>query len=271
MRWNAEARKALSRVPFFVRHKVKRRIEEEAAGRGDALVTIKHVRDSQKNFVDRMEEEVQGYRVETCFGQGGCSNRALECDGLAEQLEGRLSGRDLKNFLRKKVGGPLKMHHEFRISISDCPNACSRPQIVDLGLIGASEPEISGEPCSDCGSCIDVCRENAILLEDDSPRIDKDRCLCCGQCIRACPTGTLQAGRKGYRILAGGKLGRHPRLAKELTGICSVDDAVAIADQCLDFYLDHCRNGERFGAILEREGEGKLRAKLERKRKTSNI
>ena len=35
------------------------------------------------------------------------------------------------------------MHHEFRVSLSACPNACSRPQIVDIGLIGAVTPVLT--------------------------------------------------------------------------------------------------------------------------------
>jgi dissimilatory sulfite reductase (desulfoviridin) alpha/beta subunit len=44
--------------------------------------------------------------------------------------------------LKKIVRGSLRIHHEFRISISDCPNACSRPQITDIGLIGACHPVV---------------------------------------------------------------------------------------------------------------------------------
>ncbi|MDO8957596.1 MAG: hypothetical protein Q7W38_12220 [Deltaproteobacteria bacterium] len=31
MKWNAEANEAISKVPFFVRKRVRRRVEEEAA------------------------------------------------------------------------------------------------------------------------------------------------------------------------------------------------------------------------------------------------
>ena len=63
----------------------------------------------------------------------------------------------------------MKMHHEFRVSISDCPNACSRPQIADLGLIGARRPRVTDETCSQCGACVEVCREEAISLREGNP------------------------------------------------------------------------------------------------------
>lgn len=125
--------------------------------------------------------------------------------------------------MEEKVQGPLKMHHEFRVSLSTCPNACSRPQIVDFGIIGALRPEISAKPCTRCGACVEACQEKAILLEEspDGPVIDFDRCLACGQCLKVCPTKALAEGAKGYRVLVGGKLGRHPQLGRELSGIHS--------------------------------------------------
>jgi dissimilatory sulfite reductase (desulfoviridin) alpha/beta subunit len=199
-----------------------------------------------------MEDEVKGFQVETCFGPTGCPKRAVIFDGLPQKLEKKLLKRNLKEFLKKRVKGPLKMHHEFRISVSDCPNACSRPQIVDVGLIGACRPELSIKPCAQCGACVEVCRENAISLKNDAPFVDDEKCLYCGQCIQLCPTGTLKEAESGYRIFVGGKLGRHPRLATELPGIYQPEDALVIVDRCVDHYQHHCLKGERFGEILER-------------------
>jgi dissimilatory sulfite reductase (desulfoviridin) alpha/beta subunit len=255
MRWTREAEQAVSRVPFFVRKRVRKRVEEETARLGELEVTLEHVRACQKRFLERMDDEVKGYQVETCFGPNGCPNRALMDDDLAPKIEARLKKRDLRSFLKERVGGPLKLHHEFRISISDCPNGCSRPQIVDVGLIGARKPRVSTEnACSQCEACVQVCRENAIALTEDGPVIHEDRCLSCGQCLAVCPTGTLEDGAKGYRVLVGGKLGRHPQLGKELCGLYAKDDALRVIDRCVDHFQAHCRAGERFGEIIERTG-----------------
>jgi dissimilatory sulfite reductase (desulfoviridin) alpha/beta subunit len=256
--WTDEAGQAISRVPFFVRKRVKKRVEEEAGRFGAKTVTVEHVRTCQQRFLKNMEEEVKGYQVETCFGPGGCPNRAVVCESLPAELEKTLSRRKLKDFLKERVQGPLKMHHEFRVSISDCPNACSRPQIVDVGLIGACVPEITERACSECGACVDSCKENAVALKDGKPILDASRCLFCGQCVRVCPTGTLREGKKGYRILLGGKLGRHPRLGEELPRIYDPDETLRVLEGCLDFYQQGCQSGERFGEILEREGRNRL-------------
>jgi dissimilatory sulfite reductase (desulfoviridin) alpha/beta subunit len=205
-----------------------------------------------------MENEIQGYHVETCFGHSGCPNRVATSDDLSQKIEKRLSGRKLKEFLRDKVKGTLKMHHEFRVSISDCPNACSRPQIVDLGLIGAMRPKISDEACTQCGACAEVCREGAISFQNGTPVLDYTKCFSCGQCLAFCLTGTLQEDIKGYRILLGGKLGRHPQLGRELPGIYGLEDTLELFERCLDNYKENCLEGERFGEVLNRTGLDRL-------------
>jgi anaerobic sulfite reductase subunit C len=256
--WTEEAKQAVSRVPFFVRKRVKKRVEEDAGRCGAKTVTLEHVHSCQQRFLKHMEDEVKGYQVETCFGPSGCPNRVIVCESLSAELEKTLSQRKLKVFLKERVEGPLKMHHEFRVSVSDCPNACSRPQIVDVGLIGACVPEISEQPCSECGACVDSCKENAVKLNDGKPLLDASRCLSCGQCIQVCPTGTLRERKKGYRILIGGKLGRHPRLGEELPRIYDPNEALHALDRCLDLYQQRCQSGERFGDILERERKDRI-------------
>lgn len=254
MNWSEEAQMAVAKVPFFVRRRVTRKVEEEALRCGAGEVLLEHVETCQKRFLNRMEEEVKGYQVETCFGQSGCPNRAVAGDDLSRRVEDRIARRDLKSFLKERVQGPLKLHHEFRVSIADCPNACSRPQIADLGLIGARRPEVSEAPCSQCGACVEVCREGAISLCAEGPAVDAAQCLSCGQCLNVCPTGTLREAARGYRIQVGGKLGRHPRLAVELPGIHDPDETLRMVDRCLDHYQRHCQRGERFGDILARVG-----------------
>ena len=254
MQWSEEAEKAVSRVPFFVRKRVRKKVEGEAGRRGASRVTMDHVDACRERFLNRMDEEVRGYQVETCFGHGGCPNRAVDCEGFVEEAENRMARADLRSFLKEKTGGPLKLHHEFRVSISDCPNACSRPQIADLGFIGACAPVINQESCTGCGACVAVCREGAISLSDDRAVVNGARCVRCGRCVGACKAGAIKDGEKGYRILLGGKLGRHPRLAEEIPGIHSADQALKILERVVEEYCRRCRKGERLGEILEEVG-----------------
>jgi len=252
MKWMPEAEEAVKKVPFFVRKRVRARVEKETAEAGKQVVSLADVKATQARYLSSMRSEIKGYQIETCFGPGGCPNRAIISDPLIDRIEGEVKKADLLGFLKRTVKGDLKFHHEFRITLADCPNACSQPQIKDIGIIGACAPVVTDAPCSMCEACVEACREDAIILnhQNEVPLIDDDLCLKCGKCVPACPTGTLTIARKGYRVQLGGKLGRHPQLAKELPGIYDENTVMKIVKDCLRFYKDNSKHGERFGQIL---------------------
>ena len=163
-----------------------------------------------------------------------------------------MQSADLLAFLKSKGITDLKFHHEFRVTMANCPNACSQPQIKDIGIISAALPAVSDEACSDCRACADICREAAISFGEDAtlPTLHSDRCVACGQCVPVCPTGTLVETIKGYRVQLGGKLGRHPQLGLELPGIYTETAVLGIVADCLDLYKKRSRRGERFGELV---------------------
>lgn len=254
MKWSASADQAMKKVPFFVRKKVRQRVEAHAGQKGKQCVELSDVTELKEKFLSKggMEKDIKGYEVSSCFGDAGCPNTANSCKALADDIEKILKEADLISFLKQNITGDLKFHHEFRVALAECPNACSRPQIVDIGIIGAAVPGLSGKPCSLCGLCVDVCDEQAIVLDDDKngPVIDFDACLACQKCIRACPTGTIVEEKTGFRVMLGGRLGRHPRLAMEIKGIHSHDEVLMVVKNCLAFYKNHSKNGRRFSHLL---------------------
>jgi anaerobic sulfite reductase subunit C len=252
MKWTPEAEDAIKKVPFFVRKKVRQRVETDAAATGKSTVGLADVKASQKRYLSRMASEVKGYQLDACFGPSGCPNRAAPADALVENIERCLRDADLLSFLKQQVGDGLKFHHEFRVTVAECPNACSQPQIKDIGIIGARAPVVTDAPCSACEACIDVCPDAAVALPagGDRPTVDVGRCLACGKCIEACPTGTIAEAQRGYKVLLGGKLGRRPRLARELPGIFTDSEVIAVIGACLEFYKSRSRGGKRFSEIL---------------------
>jgi dissimilatory sulfite reductase (desulfoviridin) alpha/beta subunit len=255
MKWMPEAEEAIKKVPFFVRKRVRARVEKEAKEEGKQVVSLADVKATQARYLTSMSSEIKGYQIETCFGPSGCPNRAIISDQLIAQIETEVEKADLLGFLEQTVKGDLKFHHEFRITLADCPNACSQPQIKDIGIIGACAPVVTDEPCSLCEACVEACKEDAILLDSEKevPIIDDSLCLKCGKCIPACPTGTLAEGQKGFRVQLGGKLGRHPQLAKELPGVYSEGQVRQIIQDCIGFYKQHSQHGKRFAQILQPE------------------
>ena len=253
MKWDTDADKAIQKVPFFVRKRVRSRVAETARAAGRNRVTMADVDITRERFLKKMDREVKGYQIDACFGAGGCPNR-ITGQNLPEKIETILKSADISGFLRKQVGENLKFHHEFRITVSDCPNACSQPQIKDIGIIGAQVPMVTENDCIRCNACVEACKENAVAMTAaaEKPEIDIELCVKCGQCARACPTGTIDTDKTGYRILLGGKLGRHPRLARELPGIYSETEVLDVVRRCIDAFKANSRNGERFGELLAR-------------------
>ncbi|OEU62856.1 MAG: sulfite reductase [Desulfobacterales bacterium PC51MH44] len=253
MKWTAEAEAAIKKVPFFVRKKVRLRVENEAAAAGKKVVLLADVNTAQARFMTKMSSEIKGYQVDTCFGLSGCPNPANNGDSLLKKIEEFLEKEDLLGFLKQRVKGDLKLHHEFKVTLAECPNACSQPQIKDIGIIGAVIPMITREECTLCEECIEACPEKCISIDrgEGVPVIDLERCLKCGQCITVCPTGTIGIQEKGFRVQLGGKLGRHPRLASELDGIFSANEVLAIVKRCIKFYKENSKNGERFAEVFK--------------------
>jgi anaerobic sulfite reductase subunit C len=252
MQWSAEAETAIKKVPFFVRKRVRARVEDEARKAGLTLITLAEVKATQQRYLSGMAAEVKGYQFDTCFGPSGCPNRIDAGPGLDQRIEALLREADLLSLLRERVGPDLKFHHELRVTLADCPNACSQPQIKDIGIIAACRPRLGAEECSGCDACAQTCHEAAVRIDPALPRplIDLARCCACGQCVRVCPTGTIEESAKGYRVLLGGKLGRHPQLARELPGIYADDTVEAIVQACLTIYRTRSTKGERLGALL---------------------
>jgi len=254
MKWSRDADRAIKKVPFFVRKKVKKKVEDFVGQKGKSSVELSDVNKLKQNFLSKggMEKDIKGYEVTTCFGGAGCPNTANSCTLLAKDIETIIEKENILSFLKKSVKGDLKFHHEFRITLSDCPNACSRPQIVDIGIIGSVLPGTSNEACSLCNACVDICDESAITLDEENvtPVIDYDQCLMCAKCIKVCPTGTIGEKEKGFRVMLGGRLGRHPRLALEVAGLQTHDEVLTIVKKSLKFYKENSKNGQRFSHIF---------------------
>ena len=196
-----------------------------------------------------LKPESTGYRIESCRR---CRNTANDTESLLHSIEILFEQEDLLGFLQQRVKGPIRVHHELRVALTDCPNACSQPQIRDVGIIGAAIPGLTSQDCTLCEACAKICREHAVQLDNSHPTIDFDQCLYCGQCAAVCPSGTIVVEKRGFRVQLGGKLGRHPQLAKELPGTFSEEEVLNIIQSGLALYKEHSKPGERFADLFTR-------------------
>ncbi len=259
MKWSPEAEAAVDRVPFFIRKKVRKKVEAHVENLGRSRVTLSDVTALKRQFLAKggMTRQIKGYDLSACFGTDGCPQVACRTSDLAADLEILLKQADILSFLQSSLGENIKFHHEFRIALCDCPNACSRPQIADIGIMGAVVPKVGDASCTGCRACIDACPDQAILLtpvsgNKETPVIDMHLCQRCGKCVQVCPSRSLELSEAGFRVFFGGRLGRHPRLALEVQGIFSHEQALALVRTCLNYYKTHSKNGQRFSHLFTR-------------------
>jgi dissimilatory sulfite reductase (desulfoviridin) alpha/beta subunit len=253
--WDGEAEKRLRRVPFFVRHRVRKKVEEEVTAAGRKLVTVADLEESKRRHLKRLSEDVKGYSLEACFGSSGCDHAVLNSSELISRLENLLESADLLTFLRSQLGERLKLHHQLRVTLADCPNCCSQPQIKDIGIIGQAQMGVAAEECTACGECETICDEAAIELSDGYMiDINQELCVQCAACARVCPNGALTIAATRYRVQVGGKLGRHPQLAVELVGGLDAGQVLDLVSQIIDFYKANASRGERLGVLINRVG-----------------
>lgn len=188
--------------------------------------------------------------LEMCRGARSCPNACLDPRPLLEGLEPLAAAAAPESPLPPADG---HHRHRFTISLSLCPNACSRPQIADIGIIGAAAPTVTTLPCAGCRECAAACPEGACRVTEDPRPVIGAACINCRQCVRACPLGTLTSGVRGYRLLLGGRLGRHPNLARELAGIHSAAETLDMIERVLSWYTPRAGEG-RLGDLMTRAG-----------------
>ncbi len=156
--------------------------------------------------------------------------------------------------LDRRFNGPRILPHKFKIALSGCSNACSRPQHNDFGALGRVEPELIDDLCTGCELCAVRCPTGAITMRGDLPRRDETKCILCGECVEACPTGAWRRARVGVSIYLGGKYGKMPRRGHLLVELYPVEEVPELVGRVLDFYAQHGRAGERLLETVERVG-----------------
>ena len=255
MKWTDEAEGAVSRVPFFIRKRVKKRVEEEAERQGSSLVTLDHVTDLPAALPPEHGSEVKGFQVEACFGPTGCPNAVVVSPDLVRKLEDNLESAEPEGFPEGEgPGSPEAAPRIPRFPVHLPQRLLPAPDRGFRDHRGLAPRSQRRTLHAVAGPVWRPARRRPSPWTEfpDRPVIDFDRCLACGQCLKVCPTGTLAEGEKGYRILLGGKLGRHPQLGRELAGIHSEEDLLAVLDRVLDHYQEYNIKGERLGEVLKR-------------------
>ena len=192
-------------------------------------------------------------RIQSCAGTESCRNAVIKNTSLIEQILSETEKVKLSKKISKGNENIIPSHRFFSVSTSFCPNACSRPQIADFGIIAASIVDVTEAKCTGCNACVESCRENAIEFPTPlNPKIISERCLHCGSCASACTAGTIVSAKTGYRIFLGGRMGRHPQFAAELPDIYDRNNVIELFNVCFGIYNDLFYSGLRFRDMILR-------------------
>ncbi len=193
------------------------------------------------------------FKIDTCAGNKGCPNSANNTSELITKMEEIAKNENLEDVIRSKIRGPVRQHYCFKVGVANCPNACSQVQITDFAVIGKVKMEINEETCINCGKCTKFCFENALIMKEGHLVFKEENCVGCGLCLKACKEGSIKIKERGFMVLAGGKLGRHPMLALEISHFASFVQTVDIFKKVVKFYKDNSVAGERLGTIFQRK------------------
>lgn len=162
------------------------------------------------------------YEVQTCRGLLGDCAFALWIDPSIVRDVEEILGAWLGPTARRNGSGEVRHHMQLKVALAACPNACTLPQIRDIGVIATLKPVRVRPVCDGCGACERACREGAIAVPDGRAELFLESCVGCGLCVRACPQETIEASPVQVRVLVGGRMGRRPRWAEPL---CQVEPA----------------------------------------------
>ena len=167
------------------------------------------------------------------------------CDtyGLSEQIHQRFY-----------VGyHAVKLPHKFKIAVGGCPNNCVKPDLNDVGIIGAWAP-VATDKCIGCGACVKACPVNACEIKDNQYVRKDDLCNSCGRCVRACKVGALEY-EGGYRMTVGGRWGKRVARGQALAHLFKTEEEVlAAVEKAILLFRDKGTAGERFADTVARIG-----------------
>jgi len=200
--------------------------------------------------------------VKFCRGTTvGCPNSLVSGQPEIEAIKSVLMEAVAAGAAQQRKGQTGSHHPGLRVALAACPNACTEPQTKDVGIIAIQFPTGVGASCDGCSRCEMVCREDAIRVANGKAQIVPERCVGCGQCIRGCPNDAISSEPLRFRILVGGRMGRHPRWAEQLC-IADGPDVVKVVRGFLDEVRRHAGPGERAAKVAERIGVAALREEV---------
>jgi len=151
----------------------------------------------------------------------------------------------------------VNLPHKFKIAVGGCPNNCVKPDLNDLGIIGARVLRFDPALCRGCSKCgvEAACPVKAAKLEHGKLSIDPAACNNCGRCVGKCPFGSLAGGEYGWKVTIGGRWGKQASRGQLLDKLITDEaELYAIVEKAILLFRAEGKPGERFADTLARIG-----------------
>ena len=194
---------------------------------GLALVT------ASKKFYVEVDDRVT--KVRECLRGANCGACGYAgCDAVAEAIvkgEARVDacpGNSTENIARiAAILGKQTIDQDPQVAYVQCAGTCdaTQPKAQYVGIPDCRAAVLSGLNFGSCaygclglGSCVKVCPQGAISIQDGVAVVNQHKCIGCGLCSKTCPKGII---------------GMHDRTAKVAVSCSNHDRGPAVKKVCV--------------------------------------
>jgi dissimilatory sulfite reductase (desulfoviridin) alpha/beta subunit len=203
-----------------------------------------------KNETPVGSENDEIVNIIACPGIERCKFANIDTIGLAKKIDHQLFGKEM----------PVKM----RIALSGCPNACTSPMLNEIGVIGRVRPLRTPGLCTGCGSCVQFCKEKAIVIRNGISELKDEKCVECGVCVQSCHFDLLKAEHRHYLITVGGRRGRHPKIGRQLLTVETEEQVLFAIQKIVDWVYRRAWSGRLLSEQLDEINFEKFRQDIEK-------
>jgi len=245
------------------------RVSEEARNKE----LDKRIAEGETDLRERMEtsarailkKEIDLFNVNLCHARYFlCISQNIEVRQLKKEIEEKLRALRVSEMIADMLRDDERIlaHHKITVSVSGCVNGCTGPETSPFGISGVSKPVVTEADCSECFTCVERCRRNAIVIRNQRPEVDEAQCDRCGNCIKFCPNDVFAAEESGYRIFVGGKFGRFHQDGYELFKIADKETLMEALEATIGLIRGEAIGEESLTSIINRVGVAPIFQKL---------
>lgn len=238
-------------------------LEEAAEKFGDGFMMFTTRLSVEVSGIDYKDiEAFQQYIAKAGLQTGGTGNKlrpVVSCKGATCQY-GLYNPYELSQEIHERfyLGyRNVALPHKFKIATGGCPNNCVKPNLNDLGIVGAKIPQFQADKCRGCAKCMieNTCPVHAAKVVDGKLTIDPNVCLTCGRCVGKCPFHTNDEGISGWHVYIGGRWGKRVSHGRPLSKVITdKEELMNVVEKVILLFRSEGLPGERFADTVDRIG-----------------